>query len=247
MSTRSKSRQKRGPATFVLVHGAWHGGWCWVRVARLLREAGHIVYTPTLTGLGDRVHLARPEVDLALHVQDIVGLLEMEELKRVVLVGASYGGMVITGVAGRAAARLAHLVYLDGFVPTNGQALVDLLPAEVAAELRAAAQTHGDGWRIPPLPPARLGVTDPRDVAWLLRHFVPQPIRTFEQPVQAGDAARVKRTYIHSTEPEVKAFARFAARFKQDRAWRYHEVKTGHDAMVIAPRQIAELLLGCVR
>lgn len=244
MSGRSKSRRKRLPATFVLVHGAWHGGWCWARVARLLREAGHLVYTPSLTGLGDRAHLARPEIDLALHVQDIVGLLEMEELERVILVGASYGGMVITGVAGRVAARLARLVYLDGFVPTSGQALVDLLPPEIAAEFRAAARDHGDGWRIPPLPPARFGVTNPKDAAWLSRHLVPQPIRTFEQPVQAGDAARVKRTYIHSTEPEVRAFARFAARCKQDQAWRYHEVRTGHDAMVTAPRQIADLLLG---
>lgn len=235
------------PATFVLVHGAWHGGWCWVRVARLLSEAGHIVYTPSLTGLGDRAHLARPEVDLALHVQDVVGLLEMEESERVILVGSSYGGMVITGVAELAAARLAHLVYLDGFVPADGQALMDLLPPEIAAELRVAARDHGDGWRIPPFPPARFGVTDPEDAAWLSRHLVPQPIRTFEQPIQTGDAARVKRTYIHCSEPEVKAFARFAARFKQDRAWRYHEVKTGHDAMVTAPRQIAELLLECAR
>ena len=241
-----KSRRKRAPATFVLVHGAWHGGWCWARVARLLREAGHVVYTPSLTGLGDRAHLAHPETDLALHVQDILGLLEMEELSRVILVGASYGGMVITGVAGRAAARLAHLVYLDGFVPASGQALIDLLPAEVATELRAAARDRGDGWRIPSFPPTRFGVTNAKDIAWLSRHLVPQPIRTFEQPVHVTDGASLKRTYIHCSKPAVGAFVQFATRCKQDRAWRVHEVKTGHDAMVTAPREVANILLGCV-
>src|SRR5438445_9607408 len=110
MASSMKGPRKSGNATFVLVHGAWHGGWCWARVAELLRALGHSVYTPSLTGLGDRSHLAHEGVDLALHVQDVVNLLEMEELNRVILVGHSYAGMVITAVAARATSRLAHLV-----------------------------------------------------------------------------------------------------------------------------------------
>src|SRR4029434_2852764 len=111
--------------TYVLVHGAWHGGCCWARVARLLRDAGHEVYTPTLTGLGERAHLARPETDLETHVQDVAAVLESEERRQVRLGGHSYGGMVITGVAARTSGRIAHLVYLDAFVPEAGKSLLD--------------------------------------------------------------------------------------------------------------------------
>ncbi len=133
-------------ATFVLVHGAWHGGWCWVRVARLLREAGHLVFTPSLTGLGDRAHLARPEVDLTTHVHDIAGLLDMEEIEDAILVGHSYGGMVISGAAAQAPTRAAHLVYLDAFVPRAGQAVMDLLPSGAADAM--ARGREGRGWRL---------------------------------------------------------------------------------------------------
>jgi pimeloyl-ACP methyl ester carboxylesterase len=214
-------------------------------VTNLLREAGHVVYTPTLTGLGERGHLAHPGVDLALHVQDIVGLLEMEELNRVVLVGHSYGGMVITGVAARAGTRLRHLVYLDAFVPGSGQALISLLPAEMADGIRAAAKEHGDGWRIPPFRPERFGVTNAKDAAWLSRHLVSQPIHTFEQAVQAGNGDRLKRTYIYCSKHALGPFHQFV-RLKDDRTWRFHEVKTGHDAMVTAPGEIAKILLGAV-
>ena len=242
MASRSTSTRTHATRTFVLVHGAWHGGWCWVRVARLLRDAGHLVYTPSLSGLGDRAHLAAPEVDLTLHVQDVVGLLEMDELQRVVLVGHSYGGMVITGVAGRVASRLAHLVYLDAFVPNGGQSLFDQVPPERAEAMRGAAREHGDGWRIPSWPPERFGVTSERDTAWLLKHLVPQPLRTFEQPVAAGDGGRFQRTYVYCSRPAMGAFDRFQ-QLRDQRAWSFHEVKTGHDAMVTAPGEIARILL----
>src|SRR5919108_5734416 len=116
------------PATFVLVHGAWHGGWCWIKVTRLLTDAAHAVHTPTLTGLGERAHLARPEIDLETHVQDVVALLDTEELRQVVLVGHGYAGIVISGVAARAEKRIARLVFLDACVPEPGQSLVSLLP-----------------------------------------------------------------------------------------------------------------------
>src|SRR5207248_5461012 len=127
--TRSTIR-RRVMTTFVLVHGAWHGGWCWRKLTPLLREKGHDVFTPTLTGLGERVHLAGPEVGLGVHVQDVASVIEYENLHDVVLVGHSYGGMVIAGVAGRLPERLAHLVYLDAYAPEDGQAMTDLVPPE---------------------------------------------------------------------------------------------------------------------
>ena len=157
--------------TFVLVHGAWHGGWCWAKLARLLRDAGHEVYTPTLTGLGERAHLARPEVDLETHIQDVVAVLEAEELRQVTLVGHSYGGMVISGVAARTSGRIGHLVYLDAFVPEAGKSLLDYV-GERAAAMREAAAAHGEGWKLPSLAPEALGVTSQR-----VSSKVPEPAR----------------------------------------------------------------------
>jgi pimeloyl-ACP methyl ester carboxylesterase len=229
--------------TFVLVHGAWHGGWCWSRVARLLHDAGHNVYAPSLTGLGDRTHLTRPEVDLALHVEDVVALIETEELRSVILVGHSYGGMVVSGVAARVGPRLAHIVYLDAFVPATGQALLDLVTPERAAAFRQAAADQGDGWRIPSPPPARLGVTSARDTEWLTRRLVAQPLRTFEQPLAATGGERVKRTYVYCSKPAIGSFDQFAERFRDDGKWTYHDVKTGHNAMITAPGDVAKILM----
>jgi pimeloyl-ACP methyl ester carboxylesterase len=233
-------------ASFVLVHGAWHGGWCWLRVARLLRDAAHEVYTPTLTGLGERAHLAGPETDLETHVQDVVGVLEAEELRQVILVGHSYAGMVITGAAGRAANRLSHLVYLDAFVPEIGRALLDYAGPRAEA-IRESARTAGEGWRIPPFPPERFGVTSQRDREWLQRRLVSQPLKSFEQPLTAVGGDKLKRTYIYCSSPAMGAFDQFAERLREDRKWQYHELKTGHDAMVTAPGEVAKILLSLVR
>jgi pimeloyl-ACP methyl ester carboxylesterase len=229
-------------ATFVLVHGAWHGAWCWARLVELLQVVGHRVYTPTLTGLGDRAHLARPDVDLALHVQDVVALLETEELSRAILVGHSYAGMVITGVAARAASHLSRLVYLDAFVPASGQAILDLVAPDAGERVRAAAKEQGDGWRIPPWPPERYGVTSARDTEWLNRRLVPQPLRTFEQPLETVTPDRLKRTYIHCAKPAMGPFDQFL-RLRDDRAWEFHQVQSGHDAMITAPAALAKILL----
>ena len=229
---------------FVLVHGAWHGGWCWAKVARLLRDAGHEVYTPTLTGLGERAHLARPEVDLELHIQDVVAMLEAEELRGVTLVGHSYGGMVVTGVAARAAGgRIAQLVYLDAFVPEAGKALLDYLGPRADA-MREAVRTQGEGWKLPPFPPERFGVTSQRDTEWLTKHLVPQPFRTFEQPLPAAGGDRLKRSYVYCSRPATGTFDQFAEPLRDDRKWTFHDVKTGHDAMVTAPGEIAKILMG---
>ena len=229
--------------TYVLVHGAWHGGWCWAKVARLLRDAGHEVYTPTLTGLGERAHLARPEIDLDTHIQDVVAMLEAEELRQVTLVGHSYGGMVISGVAARTSGRISQLVYLDAFVPESGKSLLDYL-GERAAAMRDAAATHGEGWKLPSFPPERFGVTSQRDTEWLTKHLGPQPFKTFEQPLAAAGGDKLKRTYVYCSKPATGTFDQFAERLRDDRKWTFHDVKTGHDAMVTAPGEIAKILMG---
>lgn len=229
--------------TYVLVHGAWHGGWCWAKVARLLRDAGNEVYTPTLTGLGERAHLARPEIDLDTHIQDVVAVLETEELRQVTLVGHSYGGMVISGVAGKTSGRIGHLVYLDAFVPAAGKSLLDYV-GDRAPHMREAVAAHGEGWKLPSFPPERFGVTSQRDTEWLNKHLVPQPFKTFEQPLSVAGGEKLKRTYVYCAKPAMGAFDQFAEALRDDRKWTFHELKTGHDAMVTNPGDVAKILMG---
>ncbi len=232
-------------ADFVLVHGAWHGGWCWSAVAGRLRAAGHAVWTPTLTGLGERAHLLSADIDLELHVTDILAMLEMEDLREVVLCGHSYGGMVITGVADRAPDRIAHLVYLDAFVPNDGEALIDLLPAERRAAFEQKVRDEGDGWRLPPVPASVFGITDPETAARVDRLCGDQPVATFTTPLRRPDTAaadRLARTYILAEAYRPSAFHRYAAAFADDPAWRTRALPTGHDAMLTMPDELAALL-----
>src|SRR5262245_7598278 len=165
--------------TFVVAHGAWSAGWAWAKMRPLVAELGATLVTPTHTGLGERSHLVGPTIDLATHVQDVCQVLEYENLRDVILIGHSYGGMGATGVAGRCPARVAALVYVDAFVPTAGQSLIDLLPAEAAEAMRARADAEGDGWLVPPnpMPPD----TPEDDVAWASPRRMPQPLATFTQ------------------------------------------------------------------
>jgi pimeloyl-ACP methyl ester carboxylesterase len=228
-------------ATFVLVHGAWHGGWCWKRVTPLLRAAGHEVYAPTLTGLGERAHLLSRDVNLDTHIADIVNILDYEELTDVILVGHSYAGIVIAGVAAKRPERLAHLVYLDAFVASDGQCLLDLHTPESTTAIQARVLAEGEGWRLPPAPGARFGVADEIDGAWLASRLGPQPYATFTQPLCLGAAPPPAATYILCTEPG--GFRRHAERVRDAPGWRYRELATGHDAMVTQPRELTDLLL----
>jgi len=171
-------------------------------------------------------------------------MLEGEELRGVTLVGHSYGGMVVTGVAARAAAgRIAQLVYLDAFVPEAGKALLDYLGPRAEA-MREAVRTQGEGWKLAPFPPERFGVTSQRDTEWLTKHLVPQPFRTFEQPLAVAGGERLKRSYVYCSKPATGTFDQFAERLRDDRKWTFHDVKTGHDAMVTAPGEVAKILMG---
>jgi pimeloyl-ACP methyl ester carboxylesterase len=225
-------------STFVLVHGGWAGGWVWREVASHLRAAGHEVFTPTLTGLGERVHLATPETDLATHIQDILGVLEYEDLREVILVGHSFGGMVITGVAERVPERLAHLVYLDALVPEDGQSLADILGPEIRARLEGAAQAYGDGWRVPHDPP-----DTPR--------MTPHPLRTGVQALAVKNPAAkaLPRTFIYCAEGKEEMATGFAItgaaqRAKADGSWRYLELPTRHVPMETEPLELAAALQG---
>jgi pimeloyl-ACP methyl ester carboxylesterase len=166
--------------TFVCVHGAWGGGWELKEVATYLRSAGHEVYTPTLTGMGERSHLGRPETNLETYIQDIANVLRYEDLNDVILTGHSFGGMVITGVADRMPERIRHLVYVDAPVPEDGQSLFMLLP-KIMRQSEEAAQAEGEGWRVPPAPGI---VEDPRVKAWAKGRYGFQPIESMQQPIR---------------------------------------------------------------
>jgi pimeloyl-ACP methyl ester carboxylesterase len=234
--------------TYVLVHGGGHGGWCYQRVARLLAAEGHAVYTPTLTGLGERAHLLSDAVDLGMHIDDIVAVLDYEDLRDVVLVGHSYGGMVITGVADRVPERIGDLVYLDAATPKNGESLVD-----VAGPMMNAARTFGrveNGIELVLFPDADLnslsyyGITDPDDAAWVNARLTPHPWACFEEPLQLENEAAlwaipqshiVCTSTIPTRDRELIARARAAGRL-----W---EIDTGHDLMLTEPRAVADALL----
>jgi len=230
-------------ATFVLVHGAWHGGWKWKFVAPILRRAGHDVYTPTLTGLGERAHLARPGIDLDLHVQDMVALLEMEDLREVVLLGHSYGGMVVTGAADRCAPRIRRLVYLDAFVPENGKCALDYVLPERARAFREEGEARDS---VAPPPLSLWGLTKSEHLALAAPRETRHPFRTFTQPIRlANEAAlaRVPKTFIYCSSPATGTFDPFAVKYRSAPGWRFYEIKTGHDAMILVPDELAAILL----
>lgn len=228
---------------YVLVHGAFHGGWCWRDVARNLRTSGHDVFTPTLTGLGAKHHLLTAETDLETHIADIANLIVWENLKDVVLVGHSYGGMAVTGVADRIADRIADIIYLDAIVPQDGQSTLDVQPEGRAEWMRDRALDNG-GIAIPPVDPELYGVTDPRQKSWVSQKCTDQPYAAFSQKIRLSGkpAERIaKRLYILCTDPALPYMRQF---YDQATAagWDTMEMATGHDAMVTAPAALTKIL-----
>ena len=236
-------------ATFVLVHGAWHGGWCYRDTAKALRAAGHDVFTPTHTGVGERAHQGTENITLETHIRDVLGCIEAEELSNVILCGHSYGGMVITGVADRIPGKIKALVYLDAFVPENGQSLMSLLPmalpAEVAAGFIGAFRGSSvDGGRMAPIPAETFGIKA-ENRAWVERRCVAQALATFECPaLLTGAGAAVKsRTYILADGWEPSPFRHFASKFDGQPGWRVLKIPSSHDVMVDEPKALATELL----
>ncbi len=230
--------------TYVLVHGAFHGGWFWKRVAKTLRTAGHEVYTPTLTGLGERAHLLSPEIGLATHVQDVVSLLEYEDLHDVLLMGHSYGGMVILGAADKCAERIAQLVFLDAFIPEDGQALIELFPMEMSNKLKDQTRLEGEGYKLASSPPEVFGISTEEDLAWVKPRLCPQPFRTYLDPIRISNptAAQLPHTYIYCKHPH-SLLEQFVEKIQMDEKWQFFEINSGHDAMVVEPDQVAKILL----
>jgi len=232
-------------AIFVLVHGAWHGGWCWKRLSPLLRAAGHDVYTPTLTGLGERAHLLTPEVNLRTHIDDIVQVLHYEDLSDVLLVGHSYAGLVISGVADRVPDRLAQLIYLDAYVPRVGENVEEALGPGTYAQLAEQARTTGEGWFLPSPPPGDFGITADADVMWMQERLRPHPLGRQQPPLRlltTPAAGALARAFIFCTA--TTQFESYAEWVRTDSAWRYAELAAGHDAMVTAPYELARVLIG---
>ena len=231
-------------ATFVLVHGAWHGSWCWARARRALLDRGHDVFTPTLTGIGERSHLLSRDIDLQVHVDDIANLVRWEELDQVILCGHSYGGAVISGVADLLPDRIAALVYLDAFLLEEGESLHDLLPAEHRELQLSLAEQFGDGWRVPPIP-AEIFNVNARDRDWVDRQCTPQPLATFQQKLRLsrGPSAIARNHYIFASGWEGTPFAASYGRAKA-RGWTTAEILCGHDVMLDDPEALVSELLG---
>lgn len=238
-------------ATFVLVPGAWLGGWCWRQVATRLRAAGHEVYTPTMTGLGERVHLGTPETNLETHIADVVNLIEFEGLRDVVLAGHSYAGIVVTGVADRLPDRLALLAFVDSAPAEDGERCLDFSPPGEAAALRRQVAATGDGWRIDPVPFATMPASSAlaglsaADRALLAAQATPQPYGTYTQPLRLarGGAGEYRRAIIAcNTFRELLATG--MPRFQQFLAapWERRDLDTGHWPMLSAPAELAEAL-----
>src|SRR6478736_146660 len=230
-------------ATYVLVHGGGHGGWCYQRVARLLRSSGHEVYTPTLSGLGERSNLLSPEIDLDLHIRDVVAVLHYEDLRDVILVGHSYGGMVITGVADRAADRIGRIVYLDAANPVNGQSLVDVAGPIILITREHSQEIAGVECVLHPAPGAAAfyGVTDPDDLAWMDERLTSHPWACFEQKLELTDEETlwaIPRYSIVCTETLTTRDPDLMEEYRsQGRLW---DIDTGHDLMITEPQAVAD-------
>jgi pimeloyl-ACP methyl ester carboxylesterase len=223
-------------AIFVVAHGAWSAGWAWKKMRPLMRAAGHEFWTPTYTGVGERAHLAHPDIDLDTHIRDVIGVLEFEDLRNVVLIGHSYGGMVATGVADRARERIAQLIYLDAFAPQDGKCLLDHV-GEHGKKMRQVAE---DGWRVPanPMPPD----TAAADVEWAAPKRVPQPIKTISSPIRLSGKELPPRSYIYCRRtPPGDPFRQFAERAQRE-GWPYFELDASHNPHITMPEELAALL-----
>jgi pimeloyl-ACP methyl ester carboxylesterase len=234
-------------ATFVLVHGSSHGGWCWKKVTPLLSKDGHEVYTPTLTGLGERSHLVSKDIGLDTHILDIIQVLEYEGLNKVILVGHSYGGLVIGGVAEKVPERIRRLVYLDAYIPQDNKSAFDIESyLETISRFqfqdfkKRTLKEQGREWLITSYNPEEFGVTNPDDISWMNSRLSPTPWHTHDQPLRITNPKSkiLPKSYICCSE-----FGN--AHFKAQESpvdWDYHELMKGHDVMITAPKELVQLL-----
>jgi pimeloyl-ACP methyl ester carboxylesterase len=243
-SSRKASAQIASPRTFVLVPGAWHGGWCWRYVAEILRTEGHSVYTVTQTGLGERSHLLSRSITVDTFVDDVANLLQWEQLEQVVLVGHSFGGLSISGVADRMPERLRQLVYLDSLILEDGQTPFSVVPSEIVAARLKAAEESSQGLSLPIPDPKDIGLLRDEEQRFVRSRLTPHPLSTYTSPMRIKNPVGngVPSIYIHCSEP---AYAPVAKSFvwARDRGWPIVELETGHVAMVSAPAEVARTLI----
>jgi pimeloyl-ACP methyl ester carboxylesterase len=234
-----------GGKTFVLIHGAWHGGWCWRRIADILTANGHRVFTPSLTGLAERSHLLSTSINLDTHIADIVNVFQWEDVEDATLVGHSYGGWPISGATEKLEGKISSIVYLDAFLPENGQKSMDFTSASWRQQLLDAIAKGEAGRPVPDA--ANFNILDPKDVAWVQAKMTPQPTGVAVQPIAlTGARDRIPRkTYIRAIDHPQPSFDAALAKCKADRSWRTFEFaahEAGHDIMVDAPGKLAEIL-----
>jgi pimeloyl-ACP methyl ester carboxylesterase len=242
ITVRAFQSSEAGMATFVVAHGAWSAGFVWKKMHPLMRANGHTLVAPTQTGLGERVHLASPDVTLSTHIEDLLQVLFHEDLKDVHLIGHSYGGIVATGVADRAPERLAQIIYLDAFIPRDGTNMLELATPESRRRWIEGAEQTGEGWRVPsnPLPPD----TSTEDVAWITPRRHPQPLKSMTELLRlTRGETTLPRAYIYCTRfGPGDMFGPYARQAKADPKWRYFEMDTSHSPHVTAPETLASIL-----
>lgn len=232
--------------TFLLIHGMWHGAWCWRQLTSLLRASGHDVYTATLTGSGERAHLRYPDIDMNTHIQDVVAVLEFEDLRNVILVGHSLAGYLAPAVAERAPERIAHIINLDGILPVEGKALKDIMPQNFD-DFQQRGRANGDEWWTPPVPDWTFGVTG-ADLEWMKSKLTPYPLKTWltPMPFSSQSARAIPRTFIRCTDEHTPEGLINDEQECLQLGWQYRQLATGHDAMITAPKDLSECLLSLV-
>jgi len=241
--------QSGSTRTFVLAHGAWHGGWCWKRVADRLRAKGHAVYTPSFTGMGDRIHLLNKELTINTFVEDLVQVIISEELTEVVLVGHSFGGIPISGAADRIPDRIARLIYLDALIIESGRSAISYFPPDVEARVKAAAKaTNGLAVAVPDQLPAVWGLGKPGDpdYDWVRRRLAPHPFATYTTTLtlQAKVGNNLPRTYVHCTQPSYPILEDSRRLVRSWEGWQWVDLAAPHDSMITHPDAVVGLLLG---
>jgi pimeloyl-ACP methyl ester carboxylesterase len=233
-----------GGKIYVLVHGAHSGGWVWRDVANELRRLGHRVWTPTLTGLGERSHLLSRQITLDTHIRDVTNVIETDEIEGIILVGHSYGGMIVTGVADRMHSRIRHVLYLDALIPENGDSGFTILPSGMGNARRKAAREQGDGLTMPVPTPEAFSIPNGPTKDWFMRGLRPHPIGTYESPLHLTKpaGAGLPVTYVAYTNPPVSSIEPSRQRARAKASWRYLELAVAHNAEVSAPGKVVELL-----
>ena len=232
--------------TYVLVHGAYGGGWIWRDVAAGLRRLGHEVRTPTQTGLGERSHLLSRQITVDTHIEDVMNVIETDELRNIILVGHSYGGIAVTGVADRLTDRIRHVVYLDALIPENGEKVFDILPAGMADGRRKVAQEQGGGVALPVPGPEGFPIPASPNKDWFMRRLRPHPIGTYESAMRLSRpaGAGLPVTYVAYTNPALGSIEPSRQRAKAKQGWRYMELPVPHDVEIPEPDRVVELLAG---